>query len=252
MTNILFCGISGRMGKATYERTIGSNRYRIVCGVDPTSSEGYPFPIYPTIGKCKEIPDVIVDFSHHTALPAILNYALEKKIPAVICTTGHTEEEIALMKTTAEKIPLFFSRNMSIGINLLIELSKKAASLLGDDFNIEIVEAHHNQKLDAPSGTALMIADEIKSTVDYDADYVYDRHSVRQKRDPHEIGIHSIRAGSIVGEHSVIFGGSGEVITLSHSALSRSVFADGALRAAEFVIGKPSGMYDMSDIIRNA
>ncbi|MGM9636825.1 MAG: 4-hydroxy-tetrahydrodipicolinate reductase [Eubacteriales bacterium] len=252
MIKILFCGACGRMGRATYELTKGNDKYSFLCGVDVAPASDLPYPIYTSIGDCPETPDVIVDFSHHTALPAILDYAVAHKVPAVICTTGHTEEETALMKTASEKIPVFFSRNMSVGINLLIELSKKAAALLGEDFNIEIVEAHHNQKLDAPSGTALMIADEIRDTVDFDAEYVYDRHSVRKKRDPKEIGIHSIRAGSIVGEHSVIFGGPNEVITLSHSALSRSVFANGALRAAEFVIGKPAGMYDMSDVIRNA
>lgn len=252
MIKILFCGACGRMGRATYELTKGSDQYTFLCGVDVAPAADLPFPIYPSIDDCPEVPDVIVDFSHHSALPSILDYAVFHKVPAVICTTGHTEEETALMKTASEKVPVFFSRNMSIGINLLIELSKKAAALLGEDFNIEIVEAHHNQKLDAPSGTALMIADEIRDTVDFDAEYVYDRHSVRKKRDPKEIGIHSIRAGSIVGEHSVIFGGPNEVITLSHSALSRSVFANGALRAAKFVIGKPAGMYDMSDVIRNA
>ncbi len=250
MIKILFCGASGRMGRATYDLTKDSSRYSIVCGVDVTPAPDLPFPIYPKIGDNEELPDVIVDFSHHALLPSILDYALEKKIPVVICTTGHNEEENALMKQASEKIPVFFSRNMSIGINLLIDLAKKAAALLGEDFNIEIVEAHHNQKLDAPSGTALMIADGIADVTPYDAEYVYDRHSVRGKRDPKEIGIHAIRAGTIVGEHSVIFGGPNEVITLSHSALSRSVFANGALRAAEYVIGKPAGMYDMGDVIR--
>lgn len=252
MVNILFCGACGRMGHATYDLTKGSDRYRIVCGVDVTPASDLPFPVYANISDVAEAPDVIVDFSHHTALPAVLMYAQAKKIPAVICTTGHDEAEMAQMRQAAGKIPIFFSRNMSIGINLLIELSKKAAALLGVDFNVEIVEAHHNQKLDAPSGTALMIADGIAEAVPYDANYVYDRHSVRKKRDPAEIGIHSIRAGTIVGEHSVIFGGPNEVITLSHSALSRSVFANGALRAAEFLIGKPAGMYDMGDLIRQS
>jgi 4-hydroxy-tetrahydrodipicolinate reductase len=154
------------------------------------------------------------------------------------------------MKKSSEKIPVFFSRNMSVGINLLIELSKKAAKLLGEDFNIEILEAHHNQKLDAPSGTALMIADEISQSVDYEAEYVYDRHEVRRKREKNEIGIHSIRGGTIVGQHSVIFAGPNEEITLSHQAESRAVFANGALHAAEFILNKPAGMYDMSDVVK--
>lgn len=246
---ILFCGSSGRMGKATCELVKNIENAEICCGVDLYPDNTAAFPVYTSINEVKEHPDVIIDFSNHTLLPDILSFAMKNKIPCVICTTGHSLDELAIMKNISAKIPVFYSRNMSLGINLLIELSKKAASLLGQDYNIEIIEKHHNQKLDAPSGTALMIADKIKDAVSYDAEYVYGRHDTHKKREPNEIGIHAVRAGTIVGEHSVIFGGPEEVITLSHSALSRSVFANGALRAASFLIGKPAGLYDMSDLI---
>lgn len=250
MLKILFCGASGRMGRATAELVKNDGELSICAGVDLSSDGTLPFPIYQKISDVKESPDVIVDFSNHALLPGILDYAVKKCIPAVICTTGHTEGELAAMEAAAQRIPIFYSRNMSLGINLLTELAKKAAEVLGVDYNIEIVEAHHNKKLDAPSGTALMLADAIKDAALPDAEYVYDRHDVRRVRGEREIGIHSIRAGSIVGEHQVIFGGDEEVITLSHSALSRSVFASGALRAARFIMDKPCGIYDMGDIVK--
>ena len=254
MINILFCGINGRMGKVTYDLTVSgeenSSRYKIIAGVDITGSLwNYPFPVYKTIEECADKPDVIIDFSHHSALPSILGYALNNFVPAVICTTGHSEDELALMKEASERIPVFFSRNMSLGINLLMKLTKEAAAMLGEDFDIEIVEAHHHNKLDAPSGTALMLADSAKSGRGGDMEYTYDRHSVRKKREKSEIGIHSIRGGNIVGEHSVIFAGDNEVITLSHSAADRGVFASGALKAASFIVGKPAGLYNMDNVI---
>jgi 4-hydroxy-tetrahydrodipicolinate reductase len=252
MIHILFCGISGRMGKATYELCKNSEKYEIIAGIDPVNDFQFPFPVFKSVEQIENLPkpDVLIDFSHHSSLPNLLDYAECNRSPVIICTTGHTEEETKRMKKSSEKIPVFFSRNMSVGINLLIELSKKAAKLLGEDFNIEILEAHHNQKLDAPSGTALMIADEISQSVDYEAEYVYDRHEVRRKREKNEIGIHSIRGGTIVGQHSVIFAGPNEEITLSHQAESRAVFANGALHAAEFILNKPAGMYDMSDVVK--
>lgn len=250
MLKILFCGAAGRMGRATAELVKDDGELTICAGVDLSSDSTLPFPIYTKTSEVKETPDVIVDFSNHALLTDILSYAVEKKIPAVICTTGHTVDELAAMEEAARMIPIFYSRNMSLGINLLTELAKKAAEVLGIGYNIEIVEAHHNKKLDAPSGTALMIADAIKDAALPDAQYVYDRHNVRRTREGREIGIHSVRAGSIVGEHSVIFGGDEEIITLSHSALSRSVFASGALRAARFITDKPCGIYDMGDIVK--
>ncbi len=245
---ILLSGAMGRLGKAVRAAAEGSDTYKVVAGIDVAPAVE-DIPIYASPAEVDVDVDVIIDCSHHTAVTPLLAYAVEKGIPTVICTTGHTEEETALIHDTAKKIPVFFSRNMSVGINLLIELSKKAAAILGDDYDIEILEKHHNKKLDAPSGTALMIAEEIADTVDFDADFVYERQSRRQPRGKNEIGISAIRGGTIVGEHEVIFAGTDEIITISHSAASREVFARGAIRAALYMVGKPAGFYDMSTLV---
>ncbi len=242
------------MGAAVTEAASASDSVEIVAGIDAFADGGVgrSYPVFASaedfILSGKEA-DVIVDFSHHAALPSLLDLAMAKRLPAVICTTGHDENELAAMKKAARSIPVFYSRNMSLGINLLIELARRAAAMLGEDFDIEIVEKHHNQKLDAPSGTALMLAEAVGQVLPEEPELVYDRHSVRKKRDKREIGIHAIRGGNIVGEHDVIFAGQNEVITLSHSAASRGVFASGAIRAAAFVVGKPVGLYNMQDIV---
>ncbi len=246
MIKILLSGCLGRMGHAVSEATQNTN-FTIISGTDINVCQS-TFPIYSKIADAVEIPDVIIDFSHHTALPQIMEYATKNNVPCVICTTGHTDEEYAIMKEASTHVPVFFSRNMSLGVNLLIALCKKASHALGSDFDVEIIEKHHHNKLDAPSGTALMIADAIADTRS-ESEYVYDRHSVRKKRDEKEIGIHSIRGGSIIGEHEVMFAGKDEIITISHSAGSRELFATGALRAAEFIIGKNAGMYNMDNIL---
>lgn len=251
MTNIILCGCGGRMGAAISAMCAERSDVKIVAGVDVNTSAGaqaFDFPVYRSVSEFSGKADVIVDFSHHSAVPSLIEYSLSTSTPLVICTTGHTEEELALMRSASEKVAVFSSGNMSIGINLLIELSKKASEALGISFDVEIVEKHHNKKLDAPSGTALMIADAIKGTRT-ETEYVYDRHSERRTRSPSEIGIHSVRGGTIVGEHEVIFAGNNEVITLSHSAASREIFAAGALRAAAFTAGKPAGLYSMSDLL---
>ncbi|MBQ7782833.1 MAG: 4-hydroxy-tetrahydrodipicolinate reductase, partial [Oscillospiraceae bacterium] len=194
-------------------------------------------------------PDVIIDFSHPSALDKLLEYCLSTGTAAVIATTGYTEEQIAKIKAAGEQIPVFFSFNMSLGINLLANLAKTAAKLLGGQFDIEIVEKHHNQKIDAPSGTAIMLGDAINGVLDEKYHYEYDRHSRRMKREKYEIGMHAIRGGTIVGEHDIIFAGRDEVITLSHSAASKEVFAVGAVNAAVFLSKQSKGMYDMSDVI---
>ena len=239
------------MGKAVTEAISKSQTLRIVAGVDINASAlgaVCSFPVYGSISEFPDTADVIIDFSHHTALAPLCEYATAHNTPLVVCTTGHNESEHALMKKTSESVAVFFSRNMSIGINLIVELSKQAAKTLGIDFDIEIIEKHHNKKLDAPSGTALMIAEELASEREK-TEFVYDRQSVRRERSTSEIGIHSIRGGTIVGEHEVIFAGNNEIITLSHTATSREIFAAGAVKAAEFVAGKPAGMYDMSNVI---
>ena len=247
MTKILLSGCFGRMGCAIIESARQNDRIQIISGVDIADGES-SFPVHKSIFESVERPDVIIDFSHHTSLPAIMKYASENGIPAVIATTGHTDEELASMMAASEKTAVFFSRNMSIGVNLLIALSRKAAEFLGTDYDIEIIEKHHRNKLDAPSGTALMIADAISEARE-STNYVYDRHERREKRSTEEIGIHAVRGGSIIGEHEVIFAGRDEVIAISHSAASRSLFAAGAIRAAEFIVGKKPGLYNMDDVL---
>ncbi len=247
MVNIIVSGINGRMGRAIEEMCKGSDRYTIVAGLDINLGIPHEFPVVSSVKELDCKADALIDFSHHSACTSLCEYAAETGTPVIFCTTGYTEQELALIKETSKKTALFRSGNMSLGINLLIELSKKASEIL-EGFDIEIIEQHHNQKLDAPSGTALMIADGIKS-VRESSEYVYDRTKLRQKRSQNEIGIHSVRGGSIVGEHEVIFAGRNENVTLHHSALSREVFADGALKAAQFIKGKGAGMYDMSNVL---
>lgn len=251
MIHLLLSGCGGRMGRAVEASAAESEgKFSVIAGIDisaPSSSS--PFPVYQSPEEFPGKAEVIIDFSHHTALPGLLAYAVRTGTPIVVATTGHTDEELALMKRAAEHIPVFFSRNMSLGVNLLIELCKKASLALGESFDVEIIEKHHNQKLDAPSGTALMIADAISSVSGGDREYVYDRHTERKKRDPKEIGIHAVRGGTIVGQHDVLFAGKDELITIAHSATSREVFATGALRAAEFLVGRSAGMYSMSDLV---
>ncbi|MBQ8508308.1 MAG: 4-hydroxy-tetrahydrodipicolinate reductase [Clostridia bacterium] len=245
---ILLSGAMGRLGRAVTAACEESDVYKVVAGVDiqPAAEK---FPVYAKPADCDCDVDVIIDCSHHTAVGPLLDYAIEKKLPVVICTTGHTVSEVTRIHEAAASIPVFYSRNMSVGINLLIELAKKAAKVLGEDFDIEIIEKHHNKKLDAPSGTALMIADAVADTVYYEPEYVYERQSRRQARDKKEIGIHSVRGGTIVGEHEILFAGTDEVITISHQAASRDVFARGAIRAAGYVVGKEPGFYDMSTML---
>ncbi len=241
------------MGQAVIRAVESGSTCRIVAGIDANAdavSPAYSFPVYQTVSDFPGRGDVIIDFSHHTALPTLVEYSKKTKTPLVIATTGHTEEEKTLMAESAMSAPVFCSGNMSIGINLLMELCRTASRALGEHFDVEIIEKHHNQKLDAPSGTALMIADALKEERK-DTEYVYDRHSVRKTREPQEIGIHSVRGGTIVGEHEVIFAGNNEIITLSHTATSREIFANGALKAAEYIANKAPGMYCMSDLINN-
>ena len=239
------------MGQAILRAAKDDKSCRIVAGIDINADSIAPaceFPVYQSISEFSDKADVIIDFSHHTALPALMDYATRTSTPIVVATTGHTDEEKAVMTEGAKKVAIFSSGNMSIGINLLIELARVGAKTLGDAFDVEIIEKHHNQKLDAPSGTALMIADAIKEERE-ETEYVYDRHSVRRVRDKSEIGIHSVRGGTIVGEHEAIFAGENEIVTISHSAASREIFATGALRASVYLSKKTVGLYNMTDMI---
>lgn len=248
MINILLCGACGKMGNAVCRSAETAKDIKIVAGIDKVKAD-MGFEIYENPYDVKEKIDCIIDFSHPSVFDDMLKFSTENKIPYVICTTGLSPEQREAIVKAGESSPVFYSANMSVGVNLLIELAKRASSVLEDNFDIEIIEKHHNQKIDAPSGTALAIADAIADTVSYNPKYTYDRHSVRQKRAKEEIGIHAVRGGSIVGEHSVIYAGCDEVIELKHSATSKEVFAVGAVRAARFMADKTVGLYTMKDVI---
>lgn len=249
MIKILLSGANGKMGQAVVRTAALNDSVEIAAGFDINTEQKNSFIVYDNPTEIQEDIDVIIDFSHPSMLDCVLNLAADRKIPAVICTTGLSAEQLSRIKYESKTVPIFFSANMSIGVNLLIDLACKAAKLLDGSFDIEILEKHHNQKIDAPSGTALAIADALNDTLSYPAEFVYDRHSVRKKRGKHEIGIHSVRGGTIVGEHDVIFAGCDEVIELKHSASSKEVFAVGALRAAMFLKGQKPGLYSMKDLI---
>lgn len=249
MVDLILCGCAGKMGAAVQAAVAAREDCRIVAGVDLRGGSA-EFPIYDELSKVQESADVIIDFSHPSALEGILNYCESHLgMGAVLCTTGYSPEQVQAVEEAAKTLPLFYSRNMSLGVNLLIELVKKAESVLGDSFDVEIVEAHHNQKIDAPSGTALMIADAINEVRDNAMKYTYDRHSQRKKREKNEIGLHSVRGGTIVGEHQVIFAGLHETLTLSHSAYSKELFASGAVNAALFLKDKAPGLYTMKEMV---
>lgn len=248
MTKIILCGANGKMGHVIQSVVAGRDDCEIVAGVD-INTESNGFPVYSTFGEIKETADVIIDFSNPALLDSMLAFSEDKKIPVVIATTGYDDKQKKQIEKASEKCAVFFTYNMSMGINLLANLAKKATEVLGSDFDIEIVEKHHNQKIDVPSGTALMLADAICEEIDDNMKYEYDRHSKREKRSKNEIGIHSVRGGTIVGEHEIIFAGRDEIITLSHSARSKEIFAVGAVNAAVFMSGKDSGMYSMKDLI---
>lgn len=249
MTDLILCGCGGKMGAAVQAAVDGREDCRIVAGVDVCELPPQGFPVFHTLEEVDVPADVVVDFSHPSALGSILDFCRKRCAAAVLCTTGYSKEQSESIRASSRDLPLFYSRNMSLGINLLVELAKKAETVLGDDFDVEIVEMHHNQKLDAPSGTALMLADAVNEIRQEKMKYTYDRHSQRKKREKNEIGMHSVRGGTIVGEHQVIFAGRHEVVTLSHSAQSKELFASGAINAAVFMKGKKPGLYDMSALI---
>ena len=249
MTKIILIGCNGRMGKTISEYIKTLDDVTISAGVDICDEQSPDYHIYTDINSIESPEGVIVDFSNHVTTIPTLNYAIKNNLPCVICSTGHTTQELDAIHDASKSIPVFHSANMSLGINLLVLLAKKATALLENSYDIEIIEKHHNQKLDAPSGTALLIADAISTSLHYDAQYKYDRHQDRQKRSKEEIGIHSIRGGTIVGEHEVLFAGQDEVITLSHRADSRKVFAKGAVEAAIYMNDKKSGFYNMDSML---
>lgn len=250
MLKIILSGCNGKMGKAVSALAEASADAHIVAGIDINLQPGSPYPVFQSIAEYAGEADVVVDFSHFSSLHALLAYCTERSLPLVLATTGYDSAAEASIAAAAKKIPVFKSANMSLGISLLADLVKKACRVLGSTFDIEIIEKHHNQKLDAPSGTALMLADAASQSLPHDTRYMYDRHAVHQKRDRAEIGIHSVRGGTIVGEHEVIFAGYNEIVTLSHSAASREVFAAGALKAAGYIAGIAApGLYSMDSLV---
>lgn len=236
---IILCGSNGKMGKVVCQIIDDSEKNEIVAKVDVNTK----------FDEIIKSADVIIDFSNPSSLSDLLEYAKKNTLPVVLATTGYTKEQDKEIIEAAKQIPIFKSANMSLGVNLIINLARKAAKILKDDFDIEIVEAHHNQKLDAPSGTAIIIADNINDELSDKMKYEYDRHDKYQKRDKNEIGIHSVRGGTIVGEHEVIFAGPDEIVKIGHSARSREIFANGAIKAAEFLLDKKNGLYDMTNLL---
>lgn len=248
MINILITGCSGAMGHVLVKECSNFNNLKISAGVDVVPTDEFDFPVYSSFSAVKESIDVVIDFSSPKALKDMLSYGKETKTPLVVCTTGYSKEDENHIQEACKDIPIFFSANMSLGINLMKNLLSKAANLLYGDFDIEIIEKHHNRKVDSPSGTAYLLGNAIKNSIDDSLEYVHGREGYH-KRDVKEIGMHSIRGGNIVGEHEVIFAGAGEVLSFKHEALSKNVFAVGAFRAASFIADKAPGHYDMDDML---
>lgn len=252
MVKVIMHGCNGKMGQTISGLIAADEEVEIVAGVDAYDEGKNPYPVFNAIGACDVAADAIIDFSAAPVVDALLEYCVQKQIPCVLCTTGLTEEQLAKVKEASKKVAILKSANMSLGINMLLKLLKEATGILAPaGFDIEIVEKHHNLKVDAPSGTALALADSVNEELNNTYKYVYDRSQAREKRTRQEIGISAVRGGTIVGDHDVIFAGADEVVTFSHRAYSKAVFGKGAVQAAKFLAGKPAGMYDMSDVIGN-
>ncbi len=250
MTRIIMHGCNGKMGQSITRICKEDPDVEIVAGIDTYDGIKNDYPVFADIASCYVDADVIIDFSNASAVNTLLDYCAVKKVPVVFCTTGLSDEQLEKVQETAKKVAVLKSANMSLGVNTLMELLKKAALVFAPaGFDMEIVEKHHNQKVDAPSGTALALADSINDALDNAYEYKYDRSQVREKRDKYEIGISAVRGGNIVGEHEVIFAGEDEVIEFKHTAYSKAVFAKGAVEAAKFLSGKAAGHYDMADVI---
>ena len=250
MTRVIMHGCNGKMGQTISGLIAADEEIEIVAGVDAYDEGKNSYPVFSLIADCDVAADAVIDFSAAAAVDGLLNYCVEKQVPCVLCTTGLSEAQLAKVQEASKKVAVLKSANMSLGINMLLKLLKEAAGILAPaGFDIEIVEKHHNQKVDAPSGTALALADAINEELSNAYNYVYDRSQTRETRAQKEIGISAVRGGTIVGDHDVIFAGADEVVTFSHRAYSKAVFGKGAIQAAKFIAGKPAGMYDMSDVI---
>ena len=249
MLKIIINGCCGKLGRVIARLASENPEFEVVAGIDQNTCQ-CEFPVYKSLDDAKETADVVIDFSYHTAVPHLLKAAINKNLPVVVATTGLDDEEINSVIEASKYIPVFRSANMSLGINVLLSLVKEAAKILSNDFDIEILEMHHNMKKDSPSGTALLIADAINNVLNDKKEYVYGRHSKTDLRDKNEIGIHALRGGTVVGEHEVIFAGHDEIIKISHSARSREIFGNGALFAAKFLVNQKPGLYDMESLVK--
>lgn len=251
MTRVIVHGCNGAMGQTITRLVREMDDIEIVAGIDSRNMTDNEYPVFQSVSQCDREADVIIDFSVAAAIDVLLDNAVEKRLPIVLCTTGLSEEQLKKVKMSSDRIPILKSANMSLGINMLMKLLQDAVKTLEPaGFDVEILEKHHNQKMDAPSGTALALADSINEAMDGQYEYVYDRSPVRKKREKKELGISAVRGGTIVGEHEVIFAGTDEVIEFKHTAYSKAVFAQGAIAAAKFLKGRRPGLYDMSDVIR--
>ena len=250
MTKVIMHGCNGKMGKTIAGLIATDEEIEIVAGVDAYDEGKNPFPVFANIDDCDVEADAIIDFSVSTAIDGLLSYCVAKQVPCVLCTTGLSETQLAKVEEAAKNVAILKSANMSLGINMLLKLLKEATQVLAPaGFDIEIVEKHHNLKVDAPSGTALALGDSVNEALNNEYEYVFDRSQRREKRPVKEIGFSAVRGGTIVGDHDVIFAGADEVITFSHTAYSKAVFGKGAIQAAKFLKGKPAGLYNMSNVI---
>lgn len=250
MVRVIMHGCNGAMGRVITDLAKDMDGLQIVAGIDLNTAVQQEYPVFASLEECDREADVVVDFASAKAVDHLLDYCGEKQMPVVLCTTGLSEEQLEKVKKTSEKTAVLRSANMSLGVNTLLKLLQEAAKVLAaSGFDVEIVEKHHNQKVDAPSGTALALADSINEAMGGQYYYKYDRSTERAKRDKKEIGISAIRGGTIVGEHDVIFAGKDEVVTFSHTAYSKAIFGKGALEAAIYLAGKNAGLYTMADVI---
>lgn len=251
MIRIILRGCNGAMGQYITNIVKEDSSVQIVAGVDIVDNRENGYKVFPSINQCEEIEaDVLIDFASPKELECVLDYCIKNQLPIVLCTTGLSQEQVERVNQASKKIAILKSPNMSLGINTIMKLVKEAAQVLGNaDFDIEIIEKHHNKKVDAPSGTALALAGSINDAMDGKYEYVYDRSQKREKREKKELGISAVRGGTIVGEHDVIFAGIDEVIEIRHTAYSKAIFAKGSISAAKFLAGKPAGFYSMNDVI---